>query len=792
MNHAISRTPFANCLCFLTSAALLLAAGRAAAADPASCPPDEGKGHDLCAHADSAYRRALAELSLPAARESDADTDVLHYLLDIEIIPETSGPSFTNVRIEGTSTIDVASLSPALTEFTVDLHTILSVASVTGDVAGWSRSGDSIVISLDQAYGVGETFQVAVTYFGYPASAGFGAFKWWTRNGNLVVGTLSEPYYARNWWPCKDSLGDKATMQMHVTVPNGLVVASNGIDEGTQPVSGSRTKFLWHETYPMIPYLASLAITNYQRYDLTHFYDVGAGPQPMPVPCYVYPDHWDFGLNQPQALYKTGCDEILPMLDVFNAYFGLYPFILEKYGVAEMGGTGGLGANMEHQTISSMVAVANNSHIMAHELAHHWWGDEVTCATWYDIWLNEGFASYSEAIFQEYKPGGGASAFWSRLNSRRPSSPSNQVYRTSIGSVGSIFSTNDVYQKGAWVVHMLRGTIGDAAFYQALADYRATRSHDSATTTDFAADISASFGADLTWFTDQWVMNPGSPRYEWNYAFVVVNGQNLLKLRITQTQNTQGYPVFTMPIRMRVTTTAGVETHTVWNNDWTEYYVLPLSAAPTLVEFDEDDGVSTRNWVLFQSATQVATAVSAPPVLLAADWTPYAGSASTSTLVLRFSENIAAFDASDFTLVGDSSGAQSADSIVYSPSTFTATLGFTNLPHDAYTLTLASAGIIANAKALDGEVEANTWYDQTLFPSGDGQPGGNAVLTLHRQLGDTDADGDIDLADIAACIDCMTGPLNGPYDSGCEACDFDLDNDIDLRDAAAQCAAFNP
>ncbi|HRX86038.1 MAG TPA: M1 family aminopeptidase [Phycisphaerae bacterium] len=765
-----------NALIFLSTAPALAAAPQT--------PPlgVEGKAVDLCPHATAEYRRVLTEATLPAARETDAETDVLHYLLDIEIIPEYSFGSVSNVRVQGTSTIDVASLSPGLTQFTVDLHSSLTVSAVTGDIASWSRVGATVVMNLDHAYAVGEQFQVAITYSGYPAAAGFGAFNWWTHNGDLAVGTLSEPYYARNWWPCKDSLGDKATMQMQVTVPNGLVVASNGLDEGTIVLSGNRTKWLWHETYPMMPYLASLAITNFQRYDLLFPYDDGGGPQTMPVYCYLYPENWNFGTGLPAPAYKTACDELVTMLTTFSDAYGLYPFIAEKYGVADM--SGGLDANMEHQTITSMVGIANNSPIMAHELAHHWWGDLVTCRTWYDIWLNEGFASYSEALYEEHKPGGGISSYWSRMNTRRPYSPNNQVYRTSISSIGAIFSGNDVYNKGAWVVHMLRGVMGDDAFLAALAHYRATRAFDSATTAEFAADISASFGADLSWFTDEWVMNPGSPRYEWNYATSNIGGQNWVKLRIVQTQTSQGYGVFTMPVRLRVTTPAGVETHKVWNDAQTGYYIFPVAAAPTGIDFDREDGVSNRNWILFQSATQVASAVSAPPVLLSADWTPFDGSAINSTLELQFSEDIGSFSASDFTLVGDSSGVQTAISVIYSPAAQTATLDFVALPFDTYTLTLASAGIVANGKSLDGEVAADTWYDLTLLPSGDGQPGGDTVLTLVRRLGDVDGDGDIDNADAATCIDCLTGPLQGPPGPGCDACDFDLDADVDLRDAA--------
>jgi len=758
-----------------------------AASVRAETPPeiqDEGKALDLCPHADAAWRRALTETMLPAVREADAATDVQHYLLDIELIVEDMAPTSPVVRVEGASTIDVTSALAGLTEFTVDLHSSLTVTGVSGDVSGWSRVGDTVVITLDQPYNAGEQFQVAVAYSGYPTSAGFGAFKTWKMNGNLVVGTLSEPYYARNWWPCKDALLDKSTLLMQVTVPAGLVVASNGNDLGSVPVSGGRTQFTWQVTYPIIPYLVSLAVSNYERYDLVFPYELGGSPATMPVNCYLYPHHWDFNAGQPAAAYKAGCDELLTMLTEFSSAYGLYPFIAEKYGVAEQGGFGGFSANMEHQTITSMVQINDYTDIMAHELAHHWWGDMITCATWYDIWLNEGFATYSEALFREQMPGGGADAYWTRINARRPSSPSAQVYRTNISSVSAIFSGNDVYHKGAWVLHMLRGTIGDEAFYAALADYRAARAYGSATTSEFAAILSSSFGSDLTWFIDQWVMNPGSPRYEWNYATSVIDGQTWLKLRIVQTQSSQGYGLISMPLRIRVTTGAGVETHTVWNDGWTEYYVMPIAAAPTNVEFDEDGGVSSRNWVLFQSATKVATAVSAPPVLLAIDWTPYSGGPAESQLVLHFSEDIGSFSATDFTMTGAASGPQSAGAVLYDAPSRSATVIFNDLPLDSYSFTISAAGVIANAKQLDGEITADTWHDTAQFPSGDGQPGGDAVLALSRRPCDADADGDVDSADAAACIDCLTGPQNGPVDSACHACDADQDDDVDLRDAA--------
>jgi hypothetical protein len=274
-----------------------------------AAPEDEGK--------DPGPFSATRELRVPLdlgrealLLEAESDTDVTNYFLELEVIPEYTEATVTAVRVEGLSTIDLEPTTDGLTSFTVDLHSSLSVNSVAGDVASWSRVGHTVEIQLDRAYDAGESVQVAVAYEGYPQTAGYGAFRWWVRDGNLVIATLSEPFYARYWWPCKDALDDKATMQMHVTVPSSFVALSNGLELGSEALAEDRTKYLWSETHPMAAYLASLAIASYQRYELQYDYDLGGSPAAMSVPCYVYPDHWDFGEGEPLALQKAGCDEL--------------------------------------------------------------------------------------------------------------------------------------------------------------------------------------------------------------------------------------------------------------------------------------------------------------------------------------------------------------------------------------------------------------------------------------------------------------------------------------------------
>jgi hypothetical protein len=714
-------------------------AARPAAPLEASCvddarvqapPDDEGKDLGLCSHARE-LRQPLRAGADALLLELESETDVTHYRLDLEIIPEYSDTTIVAVRVEGVSTIDFQPTVDGLTMFTVDLHSVLAVNAVTGDVASWSRVGNTIEIDLDDVYDSGEPVQVVVDYQGYPQAAGFGAFKWWLRNGELVIATLSEPFYARYWWPCKDALNDKASMDMTVTVPSGLVALSNGWLAGTETLTGDRVRYLWQEQYPMIPYLASLAITSYESYELQYDYEQGGAPASMPVSCHFYPDHWDYGGGEPMLAYKQGCDELPDMLATFAGLFGQYPWIDEKYDAVETGGTGGLAASMEHQTISSMRRINSYSDIMAHELAHQWWGDEITCETWYDIWVNEGFASYSESLYREFRTGGSAAAYWARMSARRPSNPDAQVYRTDISSTGGVFSTNDIYNKGSWVLHMLRHVIGDEAFFAALADFRAEFQNDSATVAEFAASLSSSFGSDLSWFTDQWVMNPGSPDYEWNYAAESIGGQEYLKLAVWQTQDLGAYGLVVMPIDIRVTTTSGSTVHRVWNDDWNEYYVLPVDDPVLEVEFDEDGGDSGRNWILWDSSSRVTTPLAAAPVLLRVDISHDALAGGTTTLVLSFSEDIGDFDPSDLALTGSASGAHFPHSWSYDAGSRQATLRYSRLPADDYTLSVFSAGVSANGKALDGEADVDAWWDDVSLPSGDGQPGGDAVVSFH-------------------------------------------------------------
>ncbi|HPF41723.1 MAG TPA: M1 family aminopeptidase [Phycisphaerae bacterium] len=745
----------------------------ASSTDSALSTMEAGKAHIGC----GAARRARPDLPPEgpgaAPRGAVDGTDVLRYRLELEL----TMPPDVAFWIDGTNGMDVRVVNLPRSTFSIDLDDAYEVTSVTGAVSNWSRVGDTIQIQLDRLYLPEETFHVDVAYNGNPTTAYAAPIRWWFSGGLRNFASIAEPFYASGWWPCKNTLGDKATIDLFVTVPDPLVVASNGTLEASTPLSGDRTQFHWRESNPIAMYLVSLAIADYHIYELTYTYtddegDVGT----MPVPCYLPPQYWNESEDRPTDTIRPSCDQLLDMLDKFEQKLGPYPFRDEKYGIAI---TDGLFVNMEHQTISSMVNWQYR-YIMAHELAHHWFGDDITCATWHDIWLNEGLASYCEALFEEFRIGGGADAYWYQIISRQPGNKSISVYRYDDTTSDSIFDQDAAYNKGAWVCHMLRHVMGDAAFFQGLRNYRAAYGGGFATTSNFANVMSNTFGHDLSFFFNEWVMAETAPRYIWRYDANRVNGTNYLFMQIEQTQDSLGQSLVTMPIDFRITTGAGVAEHRLWNDAWTNNYVIPIDGELLDVEFDELGGDYSRHYVLTPARSLDPVPPALPPVILTADIQPYCPPTGDTTIELTFSEDIAAFDVTDFTLTGAATGVQPADIVTYDAGSHTATMEFSGLPNDNYMLRVAADGIVANDAILDGEVDDSDWHDDVLLPSGDGQPGGDAIFTFVIAAGDANCDGHLDGNDIIA----FTAVLTGNDTDTCHAlrCDVNGDDAVSVED----------
>jgi len=557
------------------------------AESPGDCFPDENPQFRC------GYMRVLEDFPMPHGpgdpQVETPWTDVLHSKIDIEVIPAAA-------TVAGTVTITAKSLIANLTTFVVYLDPVggaQSVTAVGGAAVSHTHVGDKVTLTLNQPYNVDDQFTVSISSAGSPDDG----IYWGSHDPGTgpvpIVATLSEPYSARGWWPGKDVLNDKGTFDIWLTVPAGYVAASNGLLQGIDPLSGGRNRYRWAEINPMIAYLASIAIADYVQYDLVynHLGDT------MPMNFYMLPEY-----NTPAA--QAQCATFVQQCVTMSDLFGQYPFVNEKCGMAHTPTLGG--TYMEHQTLPSMPNF-NSTLINAHELGHHWWGDDITCETWGDIWLNEGMASFSEALWQEFKPGGSFAAYKTRMDQRHPSNTDSRVYVLNVNSINSIFSGNTSYNKGAWVAHMLRHVIGDADFFQGLRDYRAAHSGSSATTAEFTAAMSASVGFDINWFINQWVMNSGSPDYSWSWRTATLDGKDHVYIDINQTQATRGFPLMTMPVDIRVTTAGGDTTYVVWVQNATNAFAISLPSPALDVALDPDA------WILTHSVSTMAPPVTLPP-----------------------------------------------------------------------------------------------------------------------------------------------------------------------------------
>jgi aminopeptidase N len=466
--------------------------------------------------------------------------------------------------------------------------------AVTGNVSGYTHSNWILRVLLDRTYNLGDTFSVTVHYSGIPRASGLAGFLF---SGGVF--TLSEPYSAQTWWPCKDDPADKLdSVRISVTVPANMLVASNGLlIEQTVNPNNSKT-FVWKERYPITTYLISLAVDAYSTFSDSFEYSPGNF---MPIEYYVYASQ----LANAQAAFSK-----LPnMLDSFSRLFGLYPFITEKYGQAVFP----WGGAMEHQTCTSIGSVNTGwETVYAHELAHQWFGDLVTCNDWHHIWVNEGFATYSEAIWMEdfY----GDAAFHDYVNSSLSNSNFNgafvpAIYRYDIGDPHSIFSWT-VYIKGMWVLHMLRHVVGDSIFFQIMHDYPndPTFAFKTATTEQFCDFCEASSGINLDWFFQQWIYQEYYPVYDWGYSHYQLAGQDYLNLVIKQKQNLNGYQhLYKMPIDIILYyPDLTRDTLMVWDSLITQTFEIPIDRNPVTATFDKD------NWILKKASFIPITQLNQP------------------------------------------------------------------------------------------------------------------------------------------------------------------------------------
>jgi aminopeptidase N len=457
--------------------------------------------------------------------ENQHKIDVLHYNINIDLYPE-------NKSIRGDVEITARKLDNSLERIDLNFYDNYDIEGVwlNGQEASFTLIKTRLTIIDKPA--ASDTFRLRVVYSGKPRRAGLSAFAFGTVKGKSAVYTINEPTYASSWFPCNDIPSDKAQLTVSISNTPEKTSLSNGRLVSVTEQEGRKT-FTWETVYPVSTYLVAVYSSDYENFN--DIYISRDGKDTMEVQYYA------FTHNAEQAKIDfRGHTEILK---VFSELFGEYPFIKEKYGVAEF--LWNIGA-MENQTITGIGTnfVSGNrffTDIYVHELAHSWWGNAVGPETWKDIWLNEGFATYSEALYFEVLHG--TDALTSTMMGKFDENFQGRLYDPS-----DLFSPT-IYSKGAWVVHMLRWELGDSLFFNVLREYFQQYKYKTASTKDFQTLVETLSGKSLSWFFNQWVLE-GDDQINLDYNWEYDEQKKIVRLRTKQVQQYQNY-IFSLELEIK-------------------------------------------------------------------------------------------------------------------------------------------------------------------------------------------------------------------------------------------------
>lgn len=592
--------------------------------------------------------------------------------------------------------------------------------------------GSNIIsISLNATYNTNQPFDVTVYYHGHPLEGGLQSFNWSTHGSPPipVISTLSEPYFAQAWWPCKDLPRDKAdSADINIRVRADLYVASNGLLREIVE-NGSTKTYKWHEKYPITTYLISIAATDYAIF--SNWYHPISGDS-IPVIYYVYPER----LSQAEALYP-----ITPSMMVYFAHtFGEYPFVEEKYGMAHFP----WGGAMEHQTCTSILYSWYSEWVIAHELAHQWWGNLITCHNWHHIWLNEGFASFCEALWADYTRG--RTYYHNYMNSMRYLSGGTIFIQDTTDAWG-IFSSI-VYDKGAWVLHMLRHVVGDSTFFLILRNYYSDPryAYGVAQTEDFQGICESTSGMDLDYFFQEWIYGTYYPKYRYSFISENVGGDYYdVFIHIDQTQ-TSNPTHFTMPIDLYVSSSIDDTTAVVFNDPRHKDFIVRIrSTGGVSVSLDPN------NWILRTvTSTTYGMNIVTTDLSFAYEYTSYAETLVAKGGSAPYRWRVESGNLPDGLALDSLTGIISGTPTVRDSFDFTIKVTDASAPNKAdtqplYILVKESPFIRGDANR-DGMVDlGDVIYLISYLYGGGAEP-------MPSEAGDVNCDGRIDLADVVYLI----------------------------------------
>jgi len=578
---------------------------------------DLGDGYSLCflnqgsTLAMQAGGQAIAPV--PKARSFELADDGVHYApdrpADVKHVKLVFSLDFENETISGTAYTTFSALYDEVKTITFDAVE-LHIEGVTLDDAQklqYSSDGKKLVVTLDRPYQYGEVFTVAVTYNAKPRT-GLHFIKPAAEDPTRPVQawTFGQPRYHSNWFPCHDSPNDRATTEIIVTVPAQFLTVSNGKLLSVTDNGATKTHH-WRQDVPHAAYLVSLVVGDFAVIE-DHLDKSGDYSKDIPVTYYVRPDRKDDA-----RLYLGQTPE---MMRFFSEYTGVeYAYPKYDQTVVELY-TGA----MEHTTATThsfMLLMDKRAAldvdfvpVVAHELAHQWFGDLVTCRDWANGWLNEGFATYFEELWGEHDKG--VDHFKnSMLGVKHGYLEEDEHYRRPIvyhvyHDRGFELFDGHMYNKGAWVLHMLRHQLGEAAFRRAVKTYLERYREREVITSDLERTFEEVTGYSLAQFFQQWVYQGGYPAFEVNYSWD--NEHSMAKVKVKQTQHVDELtPCFVTPVDLAFTIPTSdeaakdentTETRTVrmrvmvgedgYMGQVEQSFYVPLEREPIMIRFDPD------------------------------------------------------------------------------------------------------------------------------------------------------------------------------------------------------------
>lgn len=520
--------------------------------------------------------------------------DVHHYKLDLEM-------THTSTFISGVVTLS-AKTRVALDTVLLELFPGLNIQNVkrNGQTVAFTRSGSAIKIPAN--FGALVNFSVSVQYSGTPPTAAtnpLGGSGLSNRSspswGNQVTWSLSQPFSAYEWWPCKQSLKDKIdSLDVHLTVPSICKAGSNGLLKNVVDLGNGKTRYEWKHKHKISYYLVSVSVAKYVEYN---FWAHPENSDSIFIQNFIYDNPATLAQFE-QDIARTG-----DFLEAFSKRYGPYPFPKEKYGHCMAPLSGG----MEHQTMTTQGSFNNG--LTAHELAHQWFGDFVTCRSWADLWVNEGFATYSEYVMLQDLFPSEAAADMLGIHNSVLSQPGGSVWIEDSLNANRLFSSRLTYNKGAGFLHTLRYLVGnDSLFFQGLRNYLTRFGDSTALGTDVQAELENVSGKSLSSAFEEWYFGEGFPTYSvrWNST------DGNLHIRINQSVSMPAVtPFFSTPLPVRIRRTGRPDTTIVVpiSGLITDYFVGNTGNVTSVLSVDPDNWLMNRQGTITKDISLVFTSI---------------------------------------------------------------------------------------------------------------------------------------------------------------------------------------